>query len=538
MGRLERIAWHYPRSQCESVDRPTMFSRKIAKSAICSKLLIRDRIIKKFGFIVVLVPVITIALLLLINLRKPWEFDESYNLQIVQNLRQGNGYATNGAFRGSGPYLFDPYISTGPAVLVPIWVVSTIIRNTLLAARLVMFSYFLFMLGLLYQLTPRSNYGRFTYGLMLMVILPIIIFTNPLFVLGETSAATLFLLATVSLKRGKTTLAGVALAAVILCKLNFVIAALMFLLFELFRIALDQRNNAKGCFCKAMRLIFGFVSPLLVFEIYRLISLGSLISYRSNIQELRDFVDSQRLEHWSSNPELLGRKLTSIINIPGLSVWVAVAFCIASFLSVIKFNQTDKKSVNSENHLTFTPVIFSGLAIFGTFLFLSSAQWERQAASAFYLALPLLVLATLNRLRFLIVGSSRRIRVIGVLIILLISVPLGVGTLTIFGNSVKTIRTNNFGSELNFQRHVAKLIRDSGATSIGLDGWFQNPDYQLLSGVPAASMPNRGQKPIIVVSVIKYYFSGTYDDFLSQKDLCREVVYSSKSLLVCWPKNS
>ena len=103
---------------------------------------------------------------------------------------------------------------------------------------------------------------------------------------------------------------------------------------------------------------------------------------------------------------------------------------------------------------------------------------------------------------------------------------------------LETIRASNFGSALDAQRDAAKIIRDSGATSINLDGWFQNPDYQLLSGVPAASMPNSSQKTIMVVSATKYYFLGTYDDFLNQKNLCSEVLYSSENLLVCWPKNN
>jgi hypothetical protein len=174
----------------------------------------------------------------------------------------------------------------------------------------------------------------------------------------------------------------------------------------------------------------------------------------------------------------------------------------------------------------------------GTFLFLASAPWERQAASSFYLFFPLIILLALNRLRFLALMSSRRIRAIGVLMTLLISIPLGLRTLSTFADSLETIRASNFGSALDAQRDAAKIIRDSGATSINLDGWFQNPDYQLLSGVPAASMPNSSQKTVMVVSATKYYFLGTYDDFLNQKNLCSEVLYSSENLLVCWPKNN
>lgn len=502
------------------------------------KTLTNERAKRIFGFAVVIAPLITMLLLLLINLKKPWEFDESYNLQIVQNLRLGNGYASNGAFRGSGPYLFDPYISTGPSVLFPIWIISAIVRNTLLASRLVMAGYFVFTLRLLYQLVPRSNFGRFTYALMLMSILPIVIATNPLYVLGETPAITFFLLATVAMKRGKISLTGVALAAVVLCKLNFVLAALAFLFFALIRLALDHQNNAKDLVRKAMRLVSSFIAPLFVFEIYRLFSLGGLTAYRTNIRELRNFVDSQRLDHWSTSAGFLGTKLTSIINIPGPLIWATIGICVIAFSMAIVFNQNSYEFQTPENPTTLAPALMSGLIILGTFLFLASAPWERQAASSFLLFLPLIILLAVNRLRFLTLASSGRIRLIGVLMILLISIPLGLRTLSTFADSLQTIRASNFGSALDAQRDAAKIIRDSGATSINLDGWFQNPDYQLLSGVPAASMPNSSQKTVMVVSATKYYFLGTYDDFLNQKDLCSEVLYSSESLLVCWPENS
>lgn len=510
----------------------------ISRFIIVWKTLPNERIKKTLGFVVVIVPLGTIFLLLLINLKKPWEFDESYNLQIVQNLRSGNGYASNGAFRGSGPYLFDPYISTGPSVLFPIWIVSTIVRNTLLASRLVMAGYFVFMLTLLYQLVPKSNFGRFTYGLMLMAILPIVIATNPLFVLGEPPAIAFFLLATVAMKRGKISLTGVALAAVVLCKINFVMAVLVFLFFALISLALDHRNGAQDVLRKAMRLISSFVAPLLVFETYRFFSLGGLTAYRTNIRELRNFVDSQRLDHWSTSAGFLGTKLTSIINIPGPLVWAAIGICSIAFSMAVVFNHNSREFQTPENPTTLAPALISGLIILGTFLFLASAPWERQAASSFYLFLPLIILIALNRLRFLALMSSRRIRAIGVLMTLLISIPLGLRTLSTFADSLVTIRASNFGSALDAQRDAAKIIRDSGATSINLDGWFQNPEYQLLSGVPAVSMPNSSAKTIMVVSTVKYYFTGTYDDFLNQKDLCSEVLYSSENLLVCWPKNN
>ena len=515
-----------------------MFHSLISRCIIVWKTLPNEKIKRIFGFVVVAVPLSTIFLLLLINLKKPWEFDESYNLQIVQNLRSGNGYATNGAFRGSGPYLFDPYISTGPSVLLPIWAVSTIVRNTLLASRLVMIGYFVFMLTLLYRLVPKSNFGRFQYGLMLMTILPIVIATNPLYVLGEPPAVTFFLLATVAMKRGNLPITGFALAAVVLCKLNFVLAAFAFLFFVIAKLALDRHNTAPDFLRKTIRLVCSFILPLIVFEVYRLTSLGGLTAYRTNIRELRNFVDSQRFDHWSASAEFLGTKLISIVDIPGLIVWVSMGLCAIGMCFAITPNQKNNDLHKTENCHLLSPGIISGLIVVGTFLFLSAAPFARQAASSFYLLLPFLILIALDHLKFLTLQSSRRIRTIGALSILSIAIPLASQTLSTIKEGIQTVQASDFGSALNDQRVAAKVIRQSGATSISLDGWFQSPDYQLLSGVPAVSMPDSQGKMIKVVSSIKYVFFGTYEDFLSQKDSCSEVLYSSENVLVCWPKDS
>ena len=50
----------------------------------------------------------------------PIDYDEAYNLQVVDLLAKGQGYASYGALKGSGPWLFDPHITTGPVILGPL----------------------------------------------------------------------------------------------------------------------------------------------------------------------------------------------------------------------------------------------------------------------------------------------------------------------------------------------------------------------------------------------------------------------------------
>ena len=304
------------------------------------------------------------------------------------------------------------------------------------------------------------------------------------------------------------------------------------------KLALDQNSHTREFLRKALRLLCGFIAPLLLFEIYRFLSLGGLSKYRENLRVLSDFIDSQRIDHWSASAEFLGTKLTSIVDIPGLNVWASMGLCVIG-ISIANMSYLKNHDLHEpENYRFLAPGIVSGLIVVGTFLFLSAAPFARQAASSFYLLLPFLILIALDCLKSLTLQSSRRVRSVGIMGILLITIPLASQALSTFSESIQTIRASTFGSALNDQRAAAKVIRESDASTINLDGWFQSPEYQLLSGVPAASMPSNDGEQIKVVTSLKYLYTGTYEDFLSQKDTCREVLYSSENVLVCWPKDS
>lgn len=66
----------------------------------------------------------------------PFDFDEAYNLQVSKNLADGTGYATDGVFP-NGPVYFDPLISTGPPMLVPIAVLIRLLGSDPWVFRLV-----------------------------------------------------------------------------------------------------------------------------------------------------------------------------------------------------------------------------------------------------------------------------------------------------------------------------------------------------------------------------------------------------------------
>lgn len=72
------------------------------------------------------------------RINSPIDYDEAYNLQIVDSLVKGKGYASFGSFRGNGPWLFDPYITTGPIVLLPLSIIWKISNGSLIVSHIFM----------------------------------------------------------------------------------------------------------------------------------------------------------------------------------------------------------------------------------------------------------------------------------------------------------------------------------------------------------------------------------------------------------------
>lgn len=79
-------------------------------------------------------------------------FDEGANLQLPKNLLLYGQYGTRS---GSDATLFDPFVSTGPAVLLPIFVAFRLFGLGLLPARVVMALFFVAAVWAFYQVTQH-----------------------------------------------------------------------------------------------------------------------------------------------------------------------------------------------------------------------------------------------------------------------------------------------------------------------------------------------------------------------------------------------
>lgn len=134
-----------------------------------------------------------------------WE-DEAFNLTVPLNLTRGLGYTSDGTLSGSVLTPFDPRISTGPAVLLPIAALMLLGIDPVIAGRLIVAaSYAALLVGL--AIIGKRVGGR--WAALAAVAVPLTINTaagispiqGPADILGEIPAAALAVWALVVLPR-------------------------------------------------------------------------------------------------------------------------------------------------------------------------------------------------------------------------------------------------------------------------------------------------------------------------------------------------
>lgn len=223
-----------------------------------------------------------------------WE-DEAFNLTVPQNLLAGLGYSSDGALSGSTITPFDPRISTGPVVLLPVTVLLATGIDPVLAARLVPLAYWVLLLAGLAVIGRRIG-GR--WAALLAVAVPLAFTANasvspiqgPADLLGEIPAAALLVWALIVLPR-RAWLAGLLVGLAIQAKLIVLLAL------PAFAIALWVLSDGKGwarvrdLLRRAWLPLVMVAVPTLLFELAALMSLG-LSGFVDHLRSLVGFVRS------------------------------------------------------------------------------------------------------------------------------------------------------------------------------------------------------------------------------------------------------
>ena len=452
-------------------------------------------------------------------------YDEAYTLQGVDSLVGERRYATFGVIRGFGPWDFDPNLTTGPAVTVPLAPVWWLTSGSLVAVRLVMLAVFV---GYCAGVIRLAREVTASWVLSTLALLPALIIAPEHlgFALGELPGATFIVWALVLSSRARYGWAGLLLGLAVQSKLAFapmvaVIAAVMVL--QAFR----RRD-----WLSAVRILLMVALPTLVFEAWRFLTFGGLVGYRRSIDEARSYIADQNLNlygHWTDNDA----HWTKIGNFTGLlpgAGWVLLVSALVLVVLVAIRSGVARRS--SDNRFagggdSALGVLSAGVLVGGVLLFLgwltqSRQLGERQVVGAVLVCAPVLLIQGRRAVSFAPERALGLPRIVATLIAVIFAVHPVVSSWEFDVDPVS-----------ERQREVVRLIEENGATTLLADGFWQYPEYQLLSRRPALQWV----APADQIAVFERYhaiLAGA--DLNAMAAVCDEMLGRRDDVIVCRPK--
>ncbi|MBD7958573.1 hypothetical protein H9651_13060 [Microbacterium sp. Sa4CUA7] len=346
-----------------------------------------------------------------------WE-DEAFNLTVPVNLLAGLGYTSDGTLSGSTLTPFDPRISTGPVVLLPIAAVLATGADLVAGARLVPAAFYVALIVAVWVLGRRVG-GR--WAALLAVTVPLAFdatappspIQGPADILGEVPAAALIAWGLVALQR-RPWLAGLLLGLAVQAKYISLLAAPAFvvvLLLSLPGVPLVRRLRS-AIVPAALALV-----PTVVIEVCALIALGPA-------GFVRHVLDTVRFVRSAGQPGVettVGEKLATLSqswHVPG--VWVAVAavtaavLVVAAVVAVGRMPELGDLRLGTAASVRATAPLLAGASL-GALTYIAwwstaahTPLWVRHPAPGLLAFVPVLVAFVVPAVRLLWAAGERR----------------------------------------------------------------------------------------------------------------------------------
>ncbi|MGB4778647.1 hypothetical protein, partial [Microbacterium sp.] len=260
-----------------------------------------------------------------------WE-DEAFNLTVPVNLLGGLGYTSDGTLSGSVLTPFDPRISTGPVVLLPVAAVMALGADLVIGARLVSLVFFAALLAALFVASRRVG-GRWAGAAAVAVALafdasaPPSPIQGPTDVLGEIPAAALLAWAVIAVRRRRW-LAGLLVGLAVQAKVISLLAVPAFVV-GLLVLRSGQRWGAR---LRALIVPAALViAPTVLVELSALLALGAG-GYVEHLHMTKTFVLTGGQLGVRTSP---GDKLAVLLGAWRLPAPVAGVIAVAAIAAIV-----------------------------------------------------------------------------------------------------------------------------------------------------------------------------------------------------------
>lgn len=290
-----------------------------------------------------------------------WE-DEAYNLTVALNMLSGHGYASDGILSGGHMLLFDPRISTGPTVLLPVTAMLSTGIDLVLGGRIVMLLFYAALLVGLWLLGRRvagglagASAGR--WGGLVALTLPLALnlkqmpspVQGPTDILGELPAA-MFLVFALYLWRRHPLWAGLMAGLAVQTKFIALLAVPALLVAVLLsEPRVDDRWNWGARVLRAVWFGVAVAVPTLLVELWKLITLG-WGGYRAETHEFVRFVRTGGQADVVTSP---GAKVGYLANSWFVPAWAVLALVVlAVAVAVVVWRRSAPQRAGTEGLLT------------------------------------------------------------------------------------------------------------------------------------------------------------------------------------------
>lgn len=402
-------------------------------------------------------------------------FDSTYNLFAPYNLANGNGYTTYAMFDDAEPKLFDPRVSTGPTMLMPLtlaFFVATGPAAVLLAKAMVSLSYLALVAGV-----ARVGYliaGR--GGALVAATVPLFFMaeSSPASVLGDLLAGTFLVWALASQPR-RPFIAATLLGLAVLTKFVALIAVPVFGVWFLARHWSTRRASWARYVGRAALYGVVILAPTILWEVVKLATMG-VSGYRDYLVEFVDFV-----AHASRHRDGIGGHLGDFIGRstfdPALTVAIgAVIVGLVSWMAV-RFARGKSASQLGTVRAQITAVAVANVVLWSTWWIVFNGGFFRQVLPGLIVGLPATAAA--------IFGLAIALRASGGMrAVALLPTALLVGSIALQYPGKLATYLDTEPVNLAEQLAVARVIEQSDARAVTTVTRRKIFDLELIAGRP------------------------------------------------------
>jgi hypothetical protein len=463
----------------------------------------------------------TLGSIVIQGFRAALGYDEAYNLQVVVNLVHGHGYATNGTLYGDGTSreAFDPAITTGPTLLVPVSGVVLALGEHVWVYRLIPVAYFMILL-VAWGRVGRSTVGRPGMWAALAGVLVVNSAAatspgSPLLgagdVLGEVAAAALVVVAVMLLSRSGTSSAawsGLCFGLAVMSKVLVLVAGPAVLIGLLLIPGAFSRRRERALIWLAAAGI-----PVVAWQAVRVIALGPGGAWTRD----REFWQTFRTMGSGLSSSREGGPVQKLINESLMFGGLGVLMLVVVLVVIAVYAPRAPREVWRRLHPVLV-LLAGGLSLQIWWTFFAAFPNPRFTVILTFLGLPALLVIAVELIRAQ--PASRTKDIAALLLVESVVVAILASAVS---DRVPA------GQRLDRQEAAVAYLRGLDVSSYAVGTW-PVPDLALLSGVGEHRLGSSGG--LLVLS--EWGRINSPQVWATERARCTEVLRAQDGYVFCW----